>query len=815
MSRNVLLHTRLFCPQASRLGVIAVLAAFLALTPQRAFCQSTFASLVGTVQDETGAVVHGAAVNIDNVGTAARRSTLSGENGAYTIPNLEPGSYKVSFSAPGFSVATYTVELLSRQTVRVDGRLPVASQTERVNVTAEAAPVVNSEVSSIAETKTGRELVDLPIAITSRANGSTSPLATLTTQPGVQTDAAGNISVVGSKPSMLSISIDGISSMGPRTSAPLAELFPSFNSIAEIRVSEVNNTAEFGGTSDITTISKSGTNAFHGGLFENLMNTALNARNPFSSSVPKTIMNNFGVYVGGPVLLPKLYSGRDKTFFFAAFEGLRLPKESVLVHSVPSLALRSGDLSVITANFRDPLTGAPFPNKQIPASRISPTAMNALRYLFPLPNTGSPNAIANNYVQNFSEPITSDQGDLRVDQNLGSAQNIFARFTYKKRDVITAPTTGSVLQGPYSLPDTTFGLTVAHNYVISPRVVNEIRGGFTGIDNERTFGVDPAQIAAQIGLTSLPQPYPSGAAVPNFVIQGFRETGGTASTRGRQRTYQILDNVTWTNNSHTLKFGGDFRFLEGFSANVYAGVRLGQFNYDNSVTRDLIGAPFAAFLLGVPDQTRLNTVVQPDSDGYTKTYAFYVQDDWKVTSRLTINYGLRWEYHPMFKDRLLNGTNLQLDASSIVNGQRVNGRVVIYNQKAFDILNQNFAAAIAPVPIVTAAEAGIPESLRNSQKTDFGPRIGFAWRPFADGRTVLRGGYGRFIQGPLGALLGAGFAIHSANQSIYTQQILNGSPTLTFPYPFPSTLAQPGTQFFQQAADINFRDPTIDQWNLT
>jgi hypothetical protein len=794
------------------IGVLAF--CLLALVANRLDAQSTFASVVGTVRDTSGAVVSGAIVALDNQGTSARRSTITDESGSYTVPNLEPGKYKLSISSPGFQVSNYALELLARQTVRIDGQLAVASQTEQVNVTAEAAPVINSEVSNIAETKTGRELVDLPIAITSRASGSTSPMATLTTQPGVQTDANGNISVVGAKPSQLSISIDGISSMGPRTSAPLAELFPSFHTIAEIRVSEVNNTAEFGGTSDITTISKSGTNNFHGGLFHNHMNTVLNARNPFSSSVPKTIMNNFGAYIGGPLTIPGLYKGRDKTFFFAAFEGLRLPKEAVLVQSVPSVALRRGDLSAISANFRDPLTGQPFPDTQIPLSRISPLSLAALEHLYPLPNSGAANAIANNYVSNFAEPITSNQGDLRIDQNLTSSQNLFGRFTYKKRDVITAPLTGSVLQGPYSQPDTTFGVTVAHNWILTPTLVNEIRAGTTGIDNERTFGVDPADIAAKLGLTNLP-PLPPGNAVPNFVIQGFQATGGTASTRQRQRTYQVLDNFTWTKKNHTVKFGGDFRFLEGFSANVYAPLRLGQYSFDNSVTRELIGAPYAAFLLGVPDQTRLNTVVQPDSDGYARTFAFYVQDDWKVTSRLTINYGLRWEYHPMFMDRLGNATNFQLDHSEIVNGQRINGRVVIYDEKAFEILNPNFAAATAPTPIVTSAQAGLPRSLRHSQKTDFGPRVGFAWRPSADGKTVIRGGYGRFIQGPLGALLGAGFAIHSANQAIYNQTITNGVPALNFPYPFPSRLAQPGTQFFQQAADINFRDPTIDQWNLT
>jgi hypothetical protein len=785
------------------------------LSASLASAQSTFATIVGTVRDPSGGLLVSCVVTVENKGTSAKRSTLTDQTGSYSIPNLEPGTYAVTMMAPGFQVANYPgIELLARQTVRIDGQMTLATQAESVNVTAEGAPVINTEVSNIAETKTGKELVDLPIAIGSRSAGSTSPLATLTTQPGVQTDAAGNISVVGTKPSMLSVSIDGISSMGPRSSAPLAELFPSFNSIAEIRVSEVNNTAEFGGVSDITTISKSGTNAFHGGVFENLQNTIMNARNPFSSTVPKTIMNDFGFFLGGPVVLPKIYNGRDKTFFFMAYEGLRLPRQTVLLQSVPSVALRNGDLSAISATVKDPTTGQPFPGKQIPLTRITPLAMNVLRDWFPLPNTGAPNSIANNYVQNFPEPITSDQGDIRLDQNISSKQSAFSRFTYKKRDVTTQPTTGSVLQGPYSQPELVFGLTIAHNYLIAPAVVNEVRGGITGILGQRTFAVNPAQVASSLGLTGLP-PLPAGNALPNFAIQGFQQTGGTASSQSRQRTYQVLDNITWIRGKHTLKVGGDFRYLEGLGSNVYASLRMGQYTFNNSITRDLIGTPYAAFLLGVPDQTRLNTVVEPDSKGYGFKYAAYVQDDWKVTPTFTLNYGLRWEYHPMYKDRLQNATNFLLDYSSIIDGRRVNGASVIYNQDAFKILNPDYAASTSPTPVITAEQAGIPESLRYSQKTDFAPRIGFAWRLGRDGKTVLRGGAGRFIQGPQGSLIGAGFAIHSANQAIYNNEIVNGQPKLTFPYAFPATLAQPGTQFFQQAAAVRFKDPSVDQWSMT
>src|SRR5262245_62152591 len=376
---------------------------------------------------------------------------------------------------------------------------------------------------------------------------------------------------------MLSTSIDGVSSIGPRTSAPLAELFPSVNSIAEIRVSEVNNTAEFGGVSDITTISKSGNNSFHGGVFENLQYIVLKARNTFSAVRPKTIMKDFGLYFGGPVGLPGVYKGKDKTFFFMAYEGLRLPKQTVVVESVPSLGLRNGDLSAYSASIKDPQTGLPFPGNQIPADRITPLSRNVLNQLFPLPNTGSPNAIANNYVQNFSTPISSNQADLRIDQNINSKQTAFARFTWKKRSVEVAPqqggvVNGSALLGTFSQPETDYGLTVAHNFVISPSLLNEVRAGFTRQNTATLFGASPADIAGKLGLTGLP-PYPSGNAVPNFMITGFQQTGGNASRVGRDGTVQVLDNLTWNSSGHSVKFGGDYRYLTGFRNNVYAAQR--------------------------------------------------------------------------------------------------------------------------------------------------------------------------------------------------------------------------------------------------
>jgi hypothetical protein len=800
-------------------------AAAIILAAATALAQSTYGSFVGTVRDQSGSVVSACKVTVTNKGTDAQRSTITDSAGNYEALNLEPGTYEISVEAPGFQRTVFpSLELDARQTIRIDAKLPVATQTNAINVSQAAEAPINTEVSNIAETKLGRELNDLPVAIASRASGSTSAFTTLTTQPGVEVDNSGNMSVAGSKPSMLSVSIDGISTMSPRNTSPISELFPSFDGIAEIRVSEINNTAEFGGVSDITTISKSGTNQFHGGGYENNQNTDFNARNTFSATVPKTDLNDFGVFLGGPVIVPHLYHGKDKTFFFASYEALRLPSQQVLVESVPSLALRSGNLSSYSGAVLDPTTAstsasgvttyAPFPGNIIPPTRIAALSSKALQYFYPLPNTGSANAISNNYVTNFPTPISSNQGDVRGDQKITNNQSVFARFTYKSK-IADATPTGSALLGGFVKPETDWSISGAYNYIISAHVINELRAGASSSVTSTSYGLTAAQAASETGLTSyLPEAPPAGDAVPNFKISGFQSTGGGASSISKTSTYQVLDNLTYTKEKHTFKFGGDYRYLKALYTNVFASSRLGSYTFNNSVTKSSIGNAYAAFLLGIPDSDQLSTVLNPDTNGYGNSYALYAQDDWKITPRLTVNYGLRWEYHPMFMDHYNNTANFLPDYYSVVNGVTVHGAVVIPDA-AQSLVNPAFAQSIAPTPIITATQAGLPQSLRYSQKTDFAPRIGFAYRLTADGKTVIRGGVGRFIEAELGNLLLSSWAVEASDVAVFTNTITNGKPQLSFPYPFPSNLAQPGTQEFDLSNVLHYQDPYVTQWNFT
>ena len=781
-----------------------------------AFGQSTFGEFVGTVRDPSGSVVGAAIVKATNTGTSAVRSSVTDANGGYTLVNMEPGDYELSIETPGFQVAKFAgITLTARQTIRQDAVLSLTSQAQVVNVSEAAEAPISTEVSNIAETKLGRELVDLPVAIYSRSTGSTSPITTLSTQPGVQTDGSGNISIAGEKPAMLSATLDGISTVSPKGASPINELFPSFDGIAEIRVSEINNTAEFGGVSDITTISKSGSNQIHGSLFENNQVSALDARNRFSAVKAHLVLNDYGASMGGPVTVPKLYHGRNRTFFFMDFESLQKPNQSLAFDSFPTAAMRGGDLSNYLPGtvVKDPLnSGQAFPGNIIPVTRIAPLSLAAENYFWPLPNYGAAGAIANNYQQLFPANISSNQGDMRIDQKISSKNTAFARMTYKRRETLTVPSASPLLGGGTSL-ENDYSVSGADNYVITPNMVNEARVGYTGSNTGSNYNYTAAGIQSDLGL-QLAGPTPPGAAAPSFSVTGFTGTNGGTTGISKANTFQFLDNLTWTKGRHNVKFGGDYRYYRGLYTNVFAGNRMGSYTFNNSVTKSLINSPFGAFLLGIPDSSGMATVLNPNTFGYAHADSFYVQDDWKVTSRFTINYGLRYEYHPGFRDHYNNTADFIPNYYSVVNGVTEHGAVVIPDL-ALSQVNPAFTQSIFPTPVLTATQAGIPQSLKYSPKTDFAPRVGFAWRVTADGKTVIRGGYGRFIEAPLGNAITAAWAVEASDVAKFTNSFVNGKPTYSFPYAVPSNLAVPGSQQFNYASDVNYKDPYVQQWNLT
>jgi hypothetical protein len=796
--------------------------------------QSTFGSILGTVRDASGSVVPDAQLTLLNTGTQSARSATTDSNGDYAFHNIDVGAYQLTIAAPGFHTLTLpAVSLTARETRRLDAVLNLAGETQTVVVMDDSSlPVINTEVSNVAETKVGDELVSLPVAIYSRSTGSTSPISTLTTEAGVQTDDTGNLAVLGTTAALLSVTIDGISSVGIEYSGPVNEMFPSFNSIEEIRVSESNNNAEFSGVADITTVSKAGVVNYHGGVFENHENTVFNANNPFALSKPKIIMNDFGGTLGGPLRIPHFTRGQPSTFFFASYEGLRLPRETPIVLSVPSNDMRNGNLTNYLAGqgvsaLYQPDGVTPIDPSSVP---VSPISANVLKYLFPAPNLGDPASYANNYQINFPSPISANQGDLRIDRNISSKQTTFARFSYKNRQVITAPSAqctftycaeaGSPLQGPYNTPEIDEGLTFAHNYVFTPAMLNEFRGGFNEQHTSEEQGYSTSTLLSQTGFV-VPQPDLQYSEAPQVLINGFMSTGAGNPGVQRGQIIQLLDNFTWTRHSHTLKFGADFKRLSDHDDNVFGNYRSGWYVFDSSSTVvSAIGDPYAAFLLGYPDYTSVSTTNNPTMDGLGHSYAFYGQDDWKIRPNLTLNIGLRYELHPPLRETHSNTAAFMPDWSGTgTDGSTaVNGAVVVSDNKGLALVSQDFAASIAPTPILTATQARIPSALRFVDHTDFGPRIGFAWRPSGKDTTVLRGGWGRFIESPLGFSLVSGWAVASSNVATYSQDYQGDgvTPLIDFTNPFNTAAGGAyGTAGFYYAYPIHYKDPTVQQWNLT
>jgi len=800
--------------------------------------QSTYGTVLGTVKESSGAVVPGAVVNLTNTGTNAKHTTVTDGTGGYQFVNLDVGSYTLTVEAPGFQKAEFaSFDLGGRETKRLDAQLQIATQATTINVESSAGAVVQTDTSSISETKGSLELTDLPVAITSRSTGSTSAMSTLTAQSGVQTDASGNISVAGTLPSQLSMSIDGISSMGTGSAisinavGAISELFPSFNAIEEIRIGETINPAEFGGVADITTISKAGSNHLHGGVFENFQNSDTNAADFFSHIVNEVKMNNFGIYMGGPVVIPKLYNGHDKTFWFGSFEALRLPKTQTAIESVPTEAMRNGDLSAYLSaangGASNALTG--YPGNIIPASMLSPYSQRVLSTFFPLPNYGPPGAIANNYLANFPIPINSAQGDARVDQMIGSKNLVFARYTYKNRRVTAVPSAPAYANpgspsvptvGENSIPELDQALTIAWNYIISPTVVNELRGGFSSNLLSSTYGITAQESATALGLTGLPQTPPAGAnIVPQIVIAGFAPLG-LQNEDSKQGTKQLLDTLTWTKGKHTFKFGADYRRLHAYYNAVFYNDLEGSYAFNGSVMGSLLGpgnaTPIASFLLGYPDSSTIATNLNCCTFAMAEHYAGFAQDDYKVSKNLTLNYGLRYEYHPTFRDKYNNLSNIDLNYTSTVDGQTVRGAVIVPGPGTLGFLDAGFAESIAPTPIVTAQSIGDPSALRYSQKTDFAPRIGFAWRMFGNDKTVLRGGYGKYIEALMSTAALSAWGTTASDVGTFPNTFTaSGAPTFQLPYSWPSNIAQPGSQAYFQVTALHYKDPYVQEWNLT
>lgn len=784
--------------------------------------QSTYGAIVGTVKDATGALVPNADVQITNVDENTSREVKTNGSGDYIAPNLLPGHYRVDVSANGFEKFNATqLQLAARQTLRVDASLRVGSAQQTVSVNDSETGVIQTESQTIQETFTPQQLLNLPANI--RASGSgTSPYPLLQTLPGVQADNSQNFSVQGSIPSMTQFSVDGISTTDTTGNQPLTNAFPSSESIAEIKLQGVGSNAEFGQPGDVTTISKSGTNQFHGDLFWYAQNSALNALNYGQVTKPRLVANDFGATAGGPVMIPKLYNGKDKTFFFGTYEGFRLPQAEAIIDEVPTQAMRNGDFSQEGVTIVDPTTGKPFPNDQIPTNRISSVA-NGFLALFPLPNQGPLNVShAANYVVNKGNNYDSDQYDIRIDHYITSKQSAFVRWTWKDISQ-TAPQ--NLLVPSESTPENAKLLTAAHNYAITPSLYNEARFGFTLDTRSQTLPFDGAAFTNSLGLQGIGPTFPfNGLPEVDFSGNFTSLTTDRGNSTTQADTWEFNDNLTWNKGRHTFKYGIDYRHIRAITPlGFIGGDNYGQYSFDSTFTSSLAypgsGSPIADFLLGLPTTTAVDNV-EHDNYGLTNHWAAYAQDSWKVNQRLTLEYGLRFEFHPGYTDKYGDIGNFNPNVPK--------SGAVIYPNGAASLLApaylQSFDACPGPsvngapcTPVESASQAGLPNSLRTAPLR-FMPRFGFAWLPFNDEKTVVRGGFNIYDITTLGSIYYALTGTLQSNTRTYNNIAANGAPIFQWPQTQLNGLGEIapfGTAYFGTANQINFKDPYSMQWNFS
>ena len=826
------------------------------------WAQSTLGSISGVVTDSSGAVIPRANVYLHRQESGTDNTVEADSAGNYTAQSLQPGHYDVRVTAKGLATTKTGVTLDTRQQLRLDVVLTVGATTQEVTVSAGAAGVINSENAQVSAVLTPEAVLNLPANY--RGAGSTSPLSVVQALPGVQPDSGNSpptpsthpspsvrYSIQGGLPSQTETTVDGISAQNQTNNNVQADALPSAESIAEIRVDGVSNNAEYGQPGEITTVTKSGTNKVHGSAYLYVQNDALNAT-PFGVVKPQVNAKDFGASVGAPLMLGHLYQGRDKTFIFGAYEGLRFPQTVPLLNPsgggviVPTQLMRMGDFSQEDAGttLQNPLTGGNFKgtNNKIP---VNPVSAQFLQF-WPAPNinqnlsTAQAAAATNchcNYQANRQNNINSDQFDVRVDHTISSKASAFVRYSWKNNNQtqyadLTLPNSNAFAQ--YRV------LSSSLNYAVSPHFVNEFQFGFTLEQDGNANPYNGLGFTQGTGLQVGVTPFFNG--LPHIMfndgLANVYPIGERLGFDERSRVFQYLDTLTYTRGSHVLRAGFDVRHL---LAHTEAGgdtlsINYGNFSFDQAYSAT--GDQFADFLLGVPYQNQSNNI-RSDNDASANSYAFFTQDTWKITKKLNLSYGMRYEFHPaLASSNGLAGNFSPLGrtgqliypagyASSLDTEELAN-----VNACPTAGINNSYAtghaiSGIGCTPVVSNTQAGLPAGLRTAPKTRFEPRFGFAYRPFDNDRTVVRGGAGYFNITTSGALYYALEQTLQQNFQTFSNSYSSGANTAgsaTFVAPtfvFPNTSASGqftpalGSVYFYAAVDPQWRDPYSLQQDLS
>jgi hypothetical protein len=763
-----------------RVGVCAP--AFLGLIVLLLMAFSSFAQLptgtiLGTVKDSTGASVPGATVTIQNLDTSATRTVTTGSDGAFNVPELPTGHYQIQVAHPGFKTATHAaITLEVTQQAVINFNLEIGASEQQVVVTGEA-PVVNTQDATLGGLVNEQRIEDLPL------NGRNYIDLSLI-QPGVTQDrnfgSGGGVSVGtsfsanGAPVRSNNFMLDGavLQNISSRNPASLAGTTLGVDGIKEYQVITSNFAAEYGLTmgSQMVIVSKNGTNQFHGDAFEYLRNSDLDARNYFDPPPsalgghrnPEFRRNNFGGSVGGPIK-------KDKTFFFGVYEGLRQTLGVTSNITVPGAGCHGPAGATVTVAACPDI--APFSSVT-----ISPYIAPFLA-LQPSPNVATVPGQLSHFAYSAPSVAGEDYGQMRVDHNFSASDTLFGRYTIDNGTFNNSTTTESVSSTGNNYPQ--FGLlgstrnqwlTLSENHIFSPSILNTIRFSFS---RTHTVGTD---LRKGLSNNDFGPPILTGHPIGLLSIGGsnggsyteFGPAGDYPQTFNLQNIYTLSDDVTWTHGKHAFKFG---TLLNRWNVGTQP---------TPSVNGFLVFPSFANFLLSEPNLVEFATPGSEYNRFYLyNTLGFYGQDDWRISSRLTVNMGLRYEF--MTTPRELSGRQ-----SRVLND-----------------LTDPFT--VGPI-------------MANNTTHDFSPRIGLAYDVFGNGKTALRAGFGIYYDiGNIGTSVQQD-AIGSPPFSGLTDVF---GPTLAalYPVPIPLTpniLAEPANlTSTPQFVDYNVKSPYMIQYNLS
>jgi hypothetical protein len=763
-----------------------------------AFAQTPLGTVTGLAIDPSGAAIPSTSVNLTSDGTGVRRSASTNSTGVYSFPDLPPGLYRLGADAKGFRpLETRVFAVEAYRTTRQDLRMELAGASSEVVVSDAASSVIEVDTPSVSSGLLTRQIIDLPtnlrsVSKNSGDSGLISAIMPLTVPGVVQVGNGAKWLTPGAGASSTKVKVDGIETTFGNFGSPDNVSQPSVEAVQEFTANIMTTRAEFGGMGTITTATKSGANDFHGGVFWYVRNSATDARNFFAVAKPYQNLHTYGGTIGGPIR-------KDKTFFFADFDGTRGTAAVLFNASVPTVAMRAGDFG--TTALKNPYTGVnPFSGNTILPQFLSSQALQVQNLFFPLPNFGPPTLTSGNYRAFANGPEVHRTEEIRLDHNFTSRHMAFLRYENRKDDY--------EIPGARSpLPLTAFGpsdntrrvnfWTLGDVATLRPSMVNEFRAGVVVLVSGSSADFTGQTLLPQIGIQGLPDRGPIHN-LPIFSIAGL--SGDTINLLNpvNDGHAQLADNLSWVRGRHSMKFGLEEInwFVNRYLPNTSGNPVFGSFSFTAS---KFTGSAYADFLLGLPATV---TQIAPFPAQYDRfrDWATYAQDDFKVSARLTLIYGLRWEYNgPAYA---LNDNLYSFDLGT--------GKIVVPNQASMKYISPFFSTAL---PVETADQMGVGRSLREGDHNNFAPRFGFSYQLDGAAKTVVRGGWGVYYTHysanvPVGLAAGP----FSANL-VTTNNFVNGQPLLTLANPF-TAAGTPGTLALR-AVNPHLRNSYAQQYTLS